>query len=53
MFQEKHLISHAVLCYRKNKQLVIKDSLLCPWGKTALTFSLNSSRDDPEIFILL
>ena len=42
-----------VLCYSKNKQLIIKDSLLCPWGKTALTFSLNSSRDYPEIFILL
>ena len=42
-----------VLCYSKNKQLIIKDSLLCPWGKTALAFSLNSSRDYPEIFILL
>ena len=30
-----------VLCYNKNKQLIIKDSLLCPWGKTAITFSLN------------
>ena len=30
-----------VLCYSENKQLIIKDSLLCPWGKTALTFSLN------------
>ena len=25
--------------------LMIKDSLLCPWGKKALTFFLNSSRD--------
>ena len=31
--------------------LLIKDSLLCPWGKKALTFSLNSSWDDPRIFI--
>ena len=31
--------------------LLIKDSLLCPWGKKALTFSLNSSWDDPSIFI--
>ena len=38
---------------KKEKQLVIKNSLLCPWGKTALTFSLNSSWDDPRIFILL
>ena len=26
-----------------NGQLVIKDSLLCPWGKKALTFSRKSS----------
>ena len=26
-----------------NAQLVIKDSLLCPWGKKALTFSRKSS----------
>ena len=25
------------------KHLIIKDSLLCPWGKKALTFSLNST----------
>ena len=24
--------------------LIITDSLLCPWGKKALTFSLNSTR---------
>ena len=35
------------------KQLVLKDRLLCLRGKKALTFSLNSSRDDPKIFILL
>ena len=37
----------------KKKQLVLKDRLLCLRGKKALTFSLNSSRDDPKIFILL
>ena len=31
--------------------LLIKDSLLCPWGKKAHTFSLNSSWDYPRIFI--
>ena len=30
------------------KKIVIKDSLICPRGKKGLTFSLNSSRDDPN-----
>ena len=48
--RERHYFFHeeggrglAKIIVPLNGQLVVKDSLLCPWGKKALTFSRKSS----------